>query len=605
MKNILNELPLTDTKLMPQKTYFLQTTYQAAGNVSHRMSLIRDYMLSLSTDNLVRNYLLEAGLWNENGLPKDIHWGWESPTSQLRGHFLGHWLSGAAQIYAQTGDTELKGKADAIVEQLRLCQERNGGEWVFSIPEKYLELIGRGEIIWAPQYTIHKTLMGLWDMFEYARNEQALSILLAAAEWFIRWISKYSDEQFTDILDFETGGMLEIWANLYGHTREQRHLDLLNRYWRHRVFDPILEGEDVLTNYHANTTIPEIIGAARAYEVTGEEKWRKVSEAYWDSAVTSRGFYSTGGQTNGEAWSPPNKLAARLGQHNQEHCTVYNMMRLASILYRWTGDIKFSDYWERNFYNGILAQENPVNGMVSYYLGMEAGSKKKWGSRTDDFWCCHGSLVQVPAMITPNIYHFEGEGIIRISQFLPSEASFLVNETEVTITQAYTVTPQPNSRPTNIEMRISVTCDKPESFTLKLRIPQWVKETPSISVNDDVIEPHVSEGLIVINRNWSNESIDLIFEKELKVVPLPDEENMVSFMDGPVVLAGLCDEEIALSVEGEPQRILVPHDEYSCECWRGGYKTTGQKKNIKFVPLHTIVDEHYTLYFPLAPTDNS
>ena len=49
--------------------------------------------------------------------------------------------------------------------------------------------------------------------------------------------------------------------------------------------------------------------------------------------------------------------AARLGDKNQEHCIVYNMMRLADYLLRWTGDVAYADYWERNLYNGILAQQ--------------------------------------------------------------------------------------------------------------------------------------------------------------------------------------------------------------------------------------------------------
>ena len=95
-----------------------------------------------------------------------------------------------------------------------------------------------------------------------------------------------------DILDVETGGMLEVWANLYGITGNQIHRDLLHKYYRARLFDPLLEGEDVLTNMHANTTIPEAHGAARAYEVTGEQRWREIVEAYWKCAVSERGTYA-------------------------------------------------------------------------------------------------------------------------------------------------------------------------------------------------------------------------------------------------------------------------------------------------------------------------
>ena len=112
---------------------------------------------------------------------------------------------------------------------------------------------------------------------------------------------------------------------------------------------------------HANTTIPEILGAARAWEVTGDDRWRAIVDAYWRAAVTERGYFATGGQTCGEIWTPPHEQAARLGDKNQEHCTVYNMMLLADRLLRWTGDPAYADYWERNLYNGILAQQHATH----------------------------------------------------------------------------------------------------------------------------------------------------------------------------------------------------------------------------------------------------
>ena len=74
----------------------------------------RAYLMELTTRNLLYNYELEAAITHDANIPGDIHGGWESPTCQLRGHFLGHWLSAAAMHYAATGDRELKAKADVI-----------------------------------------------------------------------------------------------------------------------------------------------------------------------------------------------------------------------------------------------------------------------------------------------------------------------------------------------------------------------------------------------------------------------------------------------------------------------------------------------------------
>ena len=78
------------------------------GVLDARRRLNRDYLLSLTDEGLLQNFLIEAGIGDQGwhlhpsqdsrearGL--DRHWGWETPGSQLRGHFLGHWLSAAAR----------------------------------------------------------------------------------------------------------------------------------------------------------------------------------------------------------------------------------------------------------------------------------------------------------------------------------------------------------------------------------------------------------------------------------------------------------------------------------------------------------------------------
>ncbi|HVU14449.1 MAG TPA: beta-L-arabinofuranosidase domain-containing protein, partial [Phototrophicaceae bacterium] len=75
-----------------------------------RFELNRRYVASLTAENLLHSHYMEAGLWQPTAKPHDfehIHMGWEAPTSQVRGMFVGHWLSAAARIWATTGDPEL------------------------------------------------------------------------------------------------------------------------------------------------------------------------------------------------------------------------------------------------------------------------------------------------------------------------------------------------------------------------------------------------------------------------------------------------------------------------------------------------------------------
>ncbi len=589
----------------------------APGMFRQRFDLTLKFMMDLELENLLQNHYLEAGLWSAQfrstlyGDPGDgaeRHWGWESPTSPIRGQFLGHWLSAMARTYAATGDLEVKGRADKVVKEIGRCQEKNGGEWCASIPEKYLEWLAAGYTVWAPQYVVHKTLMGLWEMSQLAGNAQALEIMEKCASWFHRWSGRFTREQMDAILNTETGGMLEIWANLYGLTGKSQYLDLIQRYDRRQLFGRLLAGEDPLTNHHANTTIPEAIGAARAYEVTGDRRWLEIVEAYWRCAVTERGYFCTGGQTSGEVWTPPFEFAARLGDKTQEHCTVYNLMRLAEILLRWTGDGIYADYIERNLYNGILAQQNPESGMVCYSLPLHAGSHKIWGSPTHDFWCCHGTLVQAHTGHNALIYYQTGDGLA-VTQYIPSELHWAWQgiPVEVRLSMDPEVNPLhafhhggPVHRPRRWVVDLSVRCDAPVQFTLQVRLPWWLAGAARVLVNGEAQEVNSQAGFIRLCRLWDTDQVHIELPMQLSVCPLPDDPLRVAIMEGPVVFAGLVDEERTLYGERErPETILAPDDEREWETWRPGFRTVNQGRNFGFIPLYRVVNETYTVYFPL------
>jgi DUF1680 family protein len=598
----------------------------------------RRYLLSLDSDALLLSYRIEAVLDDSlSQYPVKLHGGWEAPTCQIRGHFLGHWLSAAAMHCAATSDPEVKAKADAIVSELIRCQKANGGEWAASIPEKYLYRIAGGQKVWAPHYTIHKTFMGLLDMYRYAGNTEALEAALAWSRWFLRWTSGFSREEMDNILDVETGGMLEIWALLFGITGEKDFLTLMDRYRRGRLFDPLLRGEDVLTNMHANTTIPEILGASAAYEATGDEKWFRIVEAYWTCAVTTRGQFATGGQTSGEVWTPPMELAARLGEKNQEHCTVYNMMRTADFLFRVFGKKEYADYMEQNLYNGIFAQGHwngrfthgntsayPDTGLLTYFLPLHAGGHKAWSSETEDFFCCHGTLVQANASLDQGIYYRSaGKSGIAVTQFFNSSMKSDIEGIPVTLSQQIdTLTGMEKFQgsvtgiqginsvcrtyphnPGILKTIIEVHAEKPASFELKLRIPWWIRGKPSLYINGEKTAVEDDIDWISVQKIWHSDTISVEFKKGICAWPLPDRKDTVAFLYGPVLLAGLCDEEIRLEGDPpDPERIIVPDNEREWGVWMEQFRTTGQQKTIRMLPLYRIGYEPYTVYFPTGKT---
>ena len=583
---------------------------------AQRYALNKRYLLSLDSDKLLQNFYIEACLSKDGdhilvdkrGNFDDFHWGWESPGNQLRGHFLGHWLSAAAYMYAETGDGEVKAKADYIVGKLAECQRSNGGEWAGSIPEKYLYMMAEGKPIWSPQYTLHKTLMGLYDMYAIAGSRQAFEILDRFADWFHRWTGKLIEEDRAyAIYSGETSGMLEVWANLFAATGDEKYRDLMERYGNPGLFQALEKGEDALSNDHANASIPWSHGSARLYEVTGNAHWREVTTAFWKNAVLDRESFCTGGQNAGEFWIPPHELAHFAGENNQEHCTVYNMMRTADYLYRWTGDTRYADYIERNLYNGILAQQHPVTGMVAYFLPMGAGfrkgGEKGWGDPTMDFYCCHGSLVQAHTRYLEYIY-FESDEGLAVSQYIPSELTWRREGTQVRVSQDFTAHQYNKEYAANRwKMRIQVNAERPVAFDLRLRLPWWLREKATIKVNGKPERVATVNGQHTIHRVWGKDEIEVEFPTRLYTEPLPGTTDRVAFMEGPVVLAGLTDNDMTLTGDiRKPESILQREygQEYKVVRWKQShYRTTRQPANIRFVPLYEVADERYTLYFPV------
>ena len=386
-------------------------------------------------------------------------------------------------------------------------------------------------------------------------------------------------------------------------------------------------------NRHANTTIPEILGAAAAYKATGERKWLDICLAYWKQTVTDRGRFCTGGQTLGEIWTPPMQQQARLGDKNQEHCTVYNMMRLADFLFQVTGESAYLDYYEQNLYNGILAQGHwrgarpngpkgafPMTGLLTYFLPLMPGARKAWASETDDFFCCHGSLVQA------NASHHEGmlyvnDDTITLAQYFSLDATCRLASGTVSLTvetESFSgggfwnkAHPEPEGDPLTARVSSTPGCVafyvalRPETETtpinLKIRIPWWIQGEPVVRLNGASVEVPGDDGFLVLSRTWtSSDELYVEFPKGLHTWPLADNPDTVAFLDGPVVLAGLVERERVLYGDPDkPETLLRRDSERQWVEWTGNYHTRDLDDGFRFIPLYRVGYEPYSVYFPV------
>ena len=600
------------------RTYTFKEVKVTEGLFRKRMEVNRAYLRELDDTCLLQNYYFEAGIiipglmTVENPAEAKMHWGWEAPSCQLRGHFLGHYMSAAAMLIANDGDEILSAKLRHIVSELRRCQLANGGKWAASIPEKYFEFMITSGYIWSPQYTVHKLLMGLLDTYKYTGNEEALTVLSGMADWFTDWTEDVKKRSPETIYKGEQAGMLEVWADAFAVTGDEKYRKLAETYKDQGIFKLIRAGKDALTDEHTNASIPIIQGAAKMYELTGDEDWRNIVETFWDLAVTKRGMYATTGQNAGEFWIPPEKMGEYRGDRGQEFCTVYNMVRVAEYLFKWTKKAEYSDYIERCIYNGFLAQQSAETGMPTYFLPMTTGSKKKWASKRNDFWCCQGTMIQSAAKYPEMIYSADDEkGKIYVNQYIPSVVAGKLGDKDIKLVQtlgmmgrevATLFEEHSISEKSRWKMRFEV--EEGDGITVSLRIPEWVVEQPHISVNGtdkNFDELKTEDGYTDVEGLKAGDVIDIYLPSAIHAERLPDMKYLAAFLDGPIVLAGLTEDIDTIKGDFDsPEEFLDKYTEHAYDIFvwlQNNYRTKRQAKNFKLIPLYDVKDEPYTLYF--------
>ncbi|MGN6726012.1 MAG: beta-L-arabinofuranosidase domain-containing protein, partial [Tepidisphaeraceae bacterium] len=372
------------------------------GPILQRQDRNHQYLLSLDVDRLLHNFRLNAGL------PSDAKplGGWEAPGHGLRGHFVGHYISACGHLFQATGDPRLLQRVDALIDGLAACQAALGNGYLAAIPESDLEQIEtRFEGEWASYYVVHKIFAGLIDAFKLCRNEQALTMAQRLADHIRQRLEKLSPDQWRHMLlttrpnpTNETGAWSESLLELFAITQNPEYQQLAKKFDCEWLLGPLARGEDPLTGLHANTHIPSLLGAARRHEITGEPALRRAVEHFWQRTAVARSFVnggSSGPRPDGlekskgaEHWPEAFRLAMTLTPKINESCVTHNMLRLTDTLYRWTGDAIYADFFERGYFNHVLAMQNRSElGGYLYDHPLGSCSRKVFGHSHDAFWC--------------------------------------------------------------------------------------------------------------------------------------------------------------------------------------------------------------------------
>lgn len=452
---------------------------------------------------------------------------WEkSPeTFSLAGHSLGHFLSALSECYAKSGDEKLKQKILYIVSQLESVQSNVKSGYIGGCKENcFTELFDKNltswaEGYWVPWYNLHKIFKGLTDAYSVTEDQTVLRVLLRFADWACDGLSDFSDEDFEKMLEYEHGGMNEVFANLYRITKNEKYLYFAEKFTHKKLFRFLLKGEDKLDGWHANTQIPKVTGMAAIYAAAPEahKEYRTAAENFW-RFVTQDRSYAIGGNSDKEHFEKKGKET--LSKKTCESCNTYNMMRLCEYLFSFKQKSEYFDWYENALLNHILAQQDE-SGAKMYFVSLLQGHHRTYEKKYKSWWCCTGTGMENPEKYENNIFFFDGSTLY-INLYIPSRLETDAISLEIN-------TDYPYSDKINIAVKSNTEID-----SLKLRIPEFSHKAAAIRHGVKEFR-EIEKGYFTVSNIKSGDIVELTLPMEITEYK-SREKDVCALKYGPVTL---------------------------------------------------------------------
>ena len=458
-------------------------------------------------------------------------------TGGFKGEFLGKWLTAAALSCRYQENPALQGTVDRAVEQLIKAAS----------PEGYITTYQPGAEfktwdVWIQKYV----LLGLIAEYDQTGKQADLEAAKRSADYVLsrNGPGKLSIEEYGP--PSHKGGcsfsILEPMVLLYERTGEKRYLDfaryIVAAWSKPGKYAP--QGIRLIENAEAGTPLVEsevlhsyalmscFEGLCELYRATGKQRYLDACLKF-AQIIMREELMITGSVSNHEMWYNGALEQTETLERPVETCATATWMKLCYQLLRLTGDSKWADRMEVSLYNNLLGAMMPQGEWWSYDspLTGERAPSRQQGVHLS---CCVSSGPR-GLLITPEwavMRSVAGGPVVNL--YSPGTASLklpngknlnIVQETGYPLTALITLTLQP---------------EKPSSFALKLRIPEWSKLTV-IKVNEEPIKCQPGS-YASIERKWkANDKVTLKLDLRGRIIRAPSGAPQQVVMRGPIVLA--------------------------------------------------------------------
>lgn len=308
-------------------------------------------------------------------------------------------------------------------------------------------------------------------------------------------------------------------AKLYTVTGEKKYLDLAKFFLDKRGYtsrrdqysqahQPVIEQSEAVG--HAVRAAYMYSGMADVAALTGDQAYVDAIGHIWDNIVSKK-LYVTGGigaTASGEAFGKNYELPNMSAYC--ETCAAIGNVYMNYRLFLLHGESKYYDVLERSLYNGLISGVSLEGNGFFYPNPLES-----MGQHQRQAWfgcaCCPSNICRfIPSL--PGYVYAVKDNNVYVNLFVSNTATLKVGGKKLTLSQK-------TEYPWDGAIGITVDRATGHDFTLKLRIPGWVKGqvVPSdlyayadnkrldytITVNGEAVEKTVGkDGYLAINRRW-------------------------------------------------------------------------------------------------------
>lgn len=484
-------------------------------------------------------------------------------------------IEGASYILAERHDQRLDDYLDELIAKIAAAQEPDG--YLYTARTTHSGHVRAGSARWlnergaqVPGMDSHE-LYNLGHLYEAAvahfdaTGKRSLldvaikSADLVAENWgpgkleiapghqeielgLVKLFRTTGDRKYLELAKF----LLECRGN-GKYIRPEGHYDAIY-YADHR---PVLQQTEAVG--HSVRATYMYAAMADIAALTGDNAYADAAAKLWEN-VAGRKMYLTGGIGADAATEGFGADYVLPNDSYNETCAAIGNALWNHRMFLLTGDGKYMDVVERVIHNGFLAGVGASGDTFFYPNPLVSDGKSLFniGACERSPWfrcsCCPVNIVRFLPQIGGMIYASDDGGLF-VNLFVGSSAELELGGGKVGIAQT-------TDMPWEGRAEIRLTPDEPREFTVRVRIPGWLRDQPvatdlyayasehrpmySVTVNGEAVTGEVQRGYVSVHRRWSPGdtiavNMELNVQRVRANVKVEAAAGCVAFERGPLV----------------------------------------------------------------------